>query len=280
VTARLEETSLHRILEMVGQEIGHKSGYVRIADRIVKWFVPLVVTLAFLTGFYCLIFNVTDGSQTVMQTAVIRMVSVLLISCPCAIGIAAPLVESYLLNTLAKCGIIVRNRGCLAFLGRETVFAFDKTGTVTEGRFEVCAGLDQVSDQDKKILKGMVAHSIHPIAVALNQALCQSPCLFEKIEEKVGKGMRGIFEGRTFTLGSKMFLEEQGIFPKPSVYQDSQALLTTVYFAENQSCIATIELGDRLKEDIQCFIQSLSAIKTLLLSGDAQASVEKVARSC
>jgi P-type E1-E2 ATPase len=183
VTTKPEDSALHRIIEMVEQDIEHKSQYVRAADQIVRWFVPLVLCLAFGTAFYVWSFGITDLGRTVWQTAIIRAVSVLLISCPCAIGIAAPLAESHVLNALAKLGVIVRNRGCLPFLGRETVFVFDKTGTITEGKFTILAGLEGLTFEDQRILKGLVSQSNHPIAVALNQALLCPPLFLSQVEE-------------------------------------------------------------------------------------------------
>jgi heavy metal translocating P-type ATPase len=280
VTTSLEKTTLHHIIEMVGQEIGHKSRYVRAADQIVKWFVPFVIVLSFTTGMFCFLMGIADGEQTVIQTAIIRAVSVLLISCPCAIGIAAPLAESYLLNGLAKWGIIVRNRGCLPFLGRETVFVFDKTGTVTEGRYTVCHGLENLTLEDKKALKGLVSQSLHPIAVALHQALLCSASSFEKVEEIVGKGILGILGGKEYCLGSASFLTEKGIgLPSPEV-DSSSSILTTVFFAKEGICQEFLVLGDQLRSGVQEFIRFLSPIKTLLVSGDTTDPVTKVASTC
>ena len=280
VTSTLEETTLQRIIDMVSQEIGHKSKYVRAADQIVKWFVPFVIGLAFATGGICLAWGIADSGQTVLQTAVIRAVSVLLISCPCAIGIAAPLAEAYLLNVLAKLGILVRNRGCLTFLGKETLFVFDKTGTLTEGRFRVCSGLDSLSFDEKRLLKGLTAQSIHPIALALHQALLCPLSSFEKIEEIVGKGIQGTLQGQKYYLGSAAFFVQLGIpIPLQEIGRDS-SILTTIYFARDKVCLGTIHLGDQLRQGVPEFIRQLFPIKTLLVSGDAEAPVAKVAAIC
>lgn len=280
VTSSLEETTLQRIINMVSQDIGHKSKYVRAADQIVKWFVPFVVGLALLTALICIAFGIADKGQSSFQTAMIRAISILLISCPCAIGIAAPLAESYLLNALAKLGILVRNRGCLAFLGKETLFIFDKTGTVTEGQFTVCAGLDTLTFEEKKALKTLVAQSMHPISIALNTALLCPSLTFEKITEIVGKGIQGIWQGKNYYLGSASFFNHLGINIPLQKEEVDSSLLTTVYFAKEQICLTAIHLGDQIKPDIQEFIRLLSPIKTLLVSGDAEAPVAKVAKAC
>ncbi|MDP1880681.1 MAG: heavy metal translocating P-type ATPase [Parachlamydiaceae bacterium] len=279
ISATLEQTALHQIIEMVSQEMSHKSQSIKLVDQLVRWFVPIVFVIAILTGISCWIFGITDGTQTVMQTAMIRMISVLLISCPCAIGIAAPLVEAYVLNNLAKMGVIVRNRQALSFLGKETVFVFDKTGTVTEGKFEVCQGMEALNEEQKSILKGLVSQSMHPISQALNQALSLPGKSFEKLEEFVAKGIKGTFLGESYYLGSKTFITEQGIVLTNEGFHDSTKILSAVYFCNEKKCLTTLLLGDRLRSGIKEFITSLS-LKTLLISGDGAIPVEKVAKAC
>lgn len=280
VTSSLEESTLQRIINMVSQDIEHKSKYVRAADQIVKWFVPFVISFALATALVCIFWEIADSGQSVQQTAMIRAISILLISCPCAIGIAAPLAESCLFNAFAKLGILVRNRGCLKFLGKETLFVFDKTGTITEGHFTVCAGLNSLTLEEKKALKGLVIQSMHPIAVALQTALLCPPSIFETVEEIVGKGVRGVYQGKSYYLGSASFLAQLGIdipFQKEASYS---SILTTVYFAKEGICLTAIHLGDQIKPGIPEFIRLLFPIKTLLVSGDAEAPVAKVAAAC
>ncbi len=282
VTAKPEETALHRIIEMVEQDIGHKSQYVRAADQIVKWFIPLVSLLALGTTCYCLYNEIVDNGHTVMQTAVIRAISVLLISCPCAIGIAAPLAESHVLNALAKLGAIVRNRGCLPFLGKETIFIFDKTGTVTEGKFTVLSGLEHLSFEECTCLKRLVSQSNHPIAVALHRTLLVPSAQFQQIEEISGKGLKGVNRQDTYYLGSAEFLKENQVLIS-SLHLDKQNMEwmgTVVFFAKNQECLTCLLLGDRLREDAIEVIKSLAPLKTWLVSGDSSFAVEKVAKNC
>jgi heavy metal translocating P-type ATPase len=281
VTAKSEETALQRMIEMVEREMGYKSQYVRLSDQIVRWFVPLIIALASLTGMCIWWQGITDNQQTILQTAIIRAVSVLLISCPCAIGIAAPLVESRILNALAKWGALVRNRGALAFLGRETVFVCDKTGTLTEGKFTVLKGLESLSFHEKKRLKGLVSQSNHPIAVAINQALLCPAEILDQIEEIVGRGMKGRFEEEVYYLGSIHFLQQAGIknLPKLTSFCEEQ-LVTMVFFGKNETFLTHLMLGDEVREEAKALIASFKGIKTILISGDHPATVEKVANLC
>ncbi|MFI5343554.1 MAG: heavy metal translocating P-type ATPase [Chlamydiales bacterium] len=280
VTSQLEETALHRIIEMVEQDIGHKSQYVRSADQIVKWFVPIVLTLALATALCCLSFNLHDGTHSAWQTALLRAISIILISCPCAIGIAAPLAESYVLNALAKMGAIVRNRGCLPFLGKETVFICDKTGTVTEGKFTPLKGLECLSLEDRSIVRGLVEKSTHPIALALQQGLPNPPASFDFIEEVAGRGVKGTHEGCRYLLGSAAFLQQHGIKTEIQDQTKIKGVHTVVYYAKGEECISEIVLGDRLRPDVKELVASFSPIKTFLVSGDHAACVEYVARAC
>lgn len=275
VTSAIEETALHRIIEMIEQGIGHKSVYVPAADVIIRWFVPLVIALASATaGWYWL------NGDTV-QTGLLYGISVLLISCPCAIGVAAPLAESHLLNGLANLGAIVRNRGCLPLLGQETYFVFDKTGTVTEGLFTLQGGLEPLNDQDRSILKGLTSQSSHPISVALNASLSCPTAKLSSSEGIVGKGMRGSHDGQSYILGSADFLHEQGVIETDKwVPSQQEQVVTAVYFAKNGACLTRLDLGDRIKATAGKTVRSLYPAKTLLLSGDSTSTVAMVANQC
>lgn len=270
VNSTKEESSLQRIISMVEQEMGHKTHYVRAVDHVVKWFVPMVMLIAFGVGV-SIWFSTGD-----FQKSIIQGVSVLLISCPCAIGIAVPLAESQLLNALAKLGVIVRNRGCLFHLGQETIFVFDKTGTITEGKFTVLSSLEKLNEKQLAILKGLSGSSIHPLAVAICQAIDIAPANLTKVEEFAGKGIKGMADGVSFYLGSGSFLQEAGIKPlvEEKISQE-EGSITTVYFNE-----FPILLGDKLRKDAKKALSELYPATTVLLSGDSRSAVEAIAKDC
>lgn len=264
VTATEEQTALQRIIDMVEQDIGHKSVYTRAVDPIVSWFIPIVVLFALGTVLGCWLNGCT------METALLRGISILLISCPCAIGIAAPLAESQILNVMASLGAIVRNRGCLPNLGQESVFAFDKTGTITEGRFEVLSGLKDLSPVHRALLKGLASKSNHPVSVAIAREISEDPNVFEEVEEVAGKGMRGTFETAVYQLGTPDWL---GV---PAVKTEE----TQVHFTVNGKSIVAITLGDKLREGVKDVIAAMKPARTLLLSGDREEVVKRVAKIC
>lgn len=269
IFSHIEESVLQRIISSVEQDIGHKSAYVRAADKIVYWFVPLVFLIAFATWASAWFFN--------EETAVLRAVSVLLIACPCAIGIAAPLAESQILHQLATLGVIIRNRGCLSLLPHISTFVFDKTGTVTEGRFRVLDGLQFMTKQEKGLLKALSRPSNHLISQAIFNAIEEDCIEPDHIEECSGKGMKGLFSDKITLLGSAQFLSEFGIGIE--VRPDPNAI---VYFTADGEKVHRLILGDSIRSEVPEVLRLLQSIdvKTILLSGDSEPTVAAVAACC
>ena len=152
-----------------------------LVNKITRFFVPSVLFLAMLSIF---IFGP------------IRALTILLISCPCALGIAAPLAQSRLIFRFAQKGALVRSRNRLPILGRNPLFVFDKTGTLTEGKFRVLKGMENLSSVKVTILKTLVSKSNHPISAAISDALFCSPAILENVNEIVGRGVEGEVSGK------------------------------------------------------------------------------------
>ncbi|MDP1836484.1 MAG: heavy metal translocating P-type ATPase [Chlamydiales bacterium] len=281
VTTTHDKSLLQQVVGMVEHDLKNKDGYVRAADVVARWFVPVIVVVAVLTAAGVLWLGVSDPGQSVIETAVLRSVAVLLISCPCAIGIAAPLAESLLMTTLASMGAIVRNRGCLRFLGAETAVVFDKTGTITEGLFQVRCGLAMLSSEHLQIIKGLTSRSIHPLSLAISQAIEESPAQLDRVEEQAGRGLRGVYEGRYYYLGSEALLNQYGIAPSDQAEVGNLVgICSHVFFAEEKTCLSRIVLGDRLRQGAVAAVESCIPASTHLISGDAAAAVSDVAQRC
>lgn len=279
VTSRQESSTLQQIISLVEQEIADKPQYVRAADAIVRGFIPCILVLSAAAAVYAYI-NPFDPSQAFnVKQAIIRAVSVLLISCPCAIGIAAPLAESYLLQALAKAGVIIRNRGCLKTLGNETVYAFDKTGTVTEGKLKVVGGLDNCTSYQKMILKAICSYSTHPISAAIYQAIEEPEAVLQKVEEIAGRGLKGTLEGECYYLGSEDFLLQMGYeIGLERSQEQKDAIVTVVFFGMPDGKVIPISCADKLKDEIIPLLKHLKPAKTVLLSGDSRQVVQKIAK--
>lgn len=256
-------STLHQILDFVEQQIGQKTAYVRAADQIVKWFTPLVLAIA----FFAVLAGFLAGYPFLESLA--RGIAVLLIACPCAIGIAAPLVEAQMIHRFAKNGALVKNRALLAALPKVTHFVFDKTGTITSGHFQVLEGLEQLNAEEKMALKGLSRASIHPIAKAICEALGDiAPKPFSKINEITGRGM----EGEAYFLGSFRFAREKGFFPPKPSFEG-----TTVYFFHGAKLISTFILGDALRPSAKPMLDVLKG-ERILLSGDHESVVANFAK--
>lgn len=271
VTREINESTLSQIINIVEQDLAHKSNYSRAIDRIIPWFVPLVLFIALLTA---------STFFWGHELGLLNAVSVLLIACPCAIGIAAPLAESQVLQKLADQGVIIRNRGCLALMNRVTTFVFDKTGTVTEGQFRILEGIEKLSKQELEILKTITRPSNHLICKAIYQSLKADCIQFENIEESPSKGMKGIFKDQTALLGSSLFFNEQGIkILEEDECHKSDGVNTYVYFSPDSQKIFPLRLGDSIRPEVSKVIKDLQC-PTVLLSGDRKLTVESVAHAC
>lgn len=251
----VEGTSfLERIVETCMLNIEHKSQYIRVLDPLVRLFVPAVL-------LYALIIYVATGSLP-------HVLAVLLISCPCAIGIAAPLVESRLIQKLAEEGAIIRNRGALFKLPSINLWAFDKTGTLTEGNLQVF-GLELLSDVERSLLKSLAVKSCHPVSRALSLAIVEQEHPLDDIFEIQGEGVRGRHQENPLYLGSAKFMAKQNI--ALPIIEDNT---TEVWFYCEQKVIR-ITLHDKTKEEAHQVLTKLQP--TLILSGDKKGRVEVVA---
>jgi len=194
-----------------------------------------------------------------------RMLSVFLIACPCVIGIAKPLVDTFLVQKLASLGILVRNAEALDRLSEPPHFVFDKTNTLTKGAFTLLSGLEQLNEKDKGVIKALTDRSIHPLACALNQKFT-SACHLE-VQEILGEGLYGKDAAHEYRLGSRRFMEKNGItiatFPQPA------KAATRLYFSVDSQCNHYFDLADEVRE---------CSLKGTILSGDRKEVVEAVAQ--
>lgn len=259
VLVKKEASTLNHILALIEREAGNKSRYTRSSDKIAAWFTPLVLAVAFFTfmGTYFFISPIE---------AISRAMAVVLIACPCAIGIAAPLIEAKLIQRFTENGALIQNRAVLEKLPQITHFVFDKTGTITDGDFQLIAGIESIPKEALAQIKALAMHSQHPISRALDRLLSCAPASFQKIHEIPGKGMRG---GYCY-LGSKRWMEEIGFLCPPEA---------TVYFANEEKRVWGIQLGDVIKQEASSLLIQLHPLKKILLSGDQKKEVAVVANA-
>lgn len=245
-TSLFEESGIRKILDTVQQTLQEKTARKSFFDRLLHVFIPLIFLVATVVW--------------VGTSDPVRTLAVLMIGCPCAIGIAAPLAEAKTIGTLASLGALVRRRDVLEVLGAETVVVFDKTGTLTEGRLSVVSGLEKI--RDRALLKGLALRSNHPVARAVQQAIDEVPVFPPSVIETAGKGIAG---GGLF-LGSARWMEELGF----NVPDEGR-----VFFACGGE-VFPISLEDRVREGAREAVKGLRC-RSMLLSGDSEREARRVA---
>ncbi len=267
VTAVGRDTVLSNILNLVKQAQGEKPPIQQLADKISAVFVPVVLGISvvtFLINYFTLNIDATS--------ALMRSIAVLVISCPCAMGLATPAAIAVGLGRAAKNGILFRNAKSLELFKDIKTVVFDKTGTLTKGQFTI-NGFQSNSlaeEEFKQIVFSLEKYSNHPIAkVITNDWKINNAIAWKKIEEIKGVGMRGEDgEGNIYQLGIN----------NPNAANNNQNT-HTAYLVKNDIEIGWIDMDDEIREESKKVISYLHSknIKTILLSGDSWERCKKVA---
>ncbi|MCB1960965.1 MAG: copper-translocating P-type ATPase [Rhodocyclaceae bacterium] len=270
------QTLLAGIIRMVEQAQGSKAPVQRLADAVSAVFVPVVVVLAVLTFF---------GGWAVHGDAVealVNAVAVLVIACPCALGLATPTAIMVGTGQGARAGILVKNAEALERAEKLAVLAVDKTGTLTEGRpavTEVIAAEGWTRDTVLDLAAALESVSGHPLARAVVQAAGSAPAA-EDVETVPGKGVRGRVAGRAVSVGSPAFVREGGV-AVPAAVLDALAAQgrTLVAVAADGQWAGLIGVADPLRDTSVAAVARLQAagIEVVMLTGDHPATAQAVA---
>lgn len=255
-------STLFRLVNLLEKEVGEKSHYVRSGDRIARVFTPLTMIFALFTALFSFVLGVRS------EEIFLRTLAIFLMACPCAIGIAAPLVEAKMVEMLTLKGAILRNRAALALLQKVTHFVFDKTGTITKGKFTI---LSTCTLEQKRLLKGLCLPSCHPVSLAISQGINEEPFPFDRVEEILGRGMRGVKDGKEVFLGSQKFARELGLD-----IESREETNPFVFLFDRSTIFLRIELGDAVRSGVKWVLENLPG-KKLLLSGDQVSIVKALA---
>lgn len=281
VTAILRNTSLGKIISLVEEAQASKAPIQCIADQIVPWFVAVTLFLASLT----FVFWLSDG----IEYALLAATSVLIITCPCAFGLATPMSIAVASGLAARNGLLIKNGAVLEYLSGIKHFVFDKTGTLTEGKMTV---KDIITDTDKEQLLSKVACleslSEHSIATAIvNEAeqhnIIIHPQQVSQFENMPGYGVRGVLDNENIVVGNAKWLEKNNSRLLSEFIQQSAELenrgISCIHIAINQTHIGFIAIADQLRSDAKTLISNLreSGITLTLLSGDKQAVAQAIA---
>lgn len=261
ITAAGADTAIADIARLMEQAAQGRSRYVRIADRAARWYAPAVHTLA-LTAFIGWMIAGAGWHQALLIAA-----AVLIITCPCALGLAVPAAQIVAAGTLMRRGVLVKDGSALERLAEADRALFDKTGTLTLGRPEP-VNLDSLSASLRPVVLAMARASRHPLSQALRQGLEAQgirPGHVEDLREEPGFGMRGSWVGRPVTLG------------RP---QNVEGDLMTVAFTLGSETPVLIHLRDALRPGAASTVRQIEGLglECSIVSGDRPAAVAPVAR--
>lgn len=265
VTATGNETVLNSIVQMMKQAQGNKPPVQKLADKISGVFVPAVIIISLLT----LAVNYFFAAHT-FQESLMRSIAVLVISCPCAMGLATPAAIAVGLGRAAKEGILYTDTKSMELFKNIKQIVFDKTGTLTNGRFTITDYKSETNDEEfKKIVFSLEKLSNHPIAKSIaGEWKISNPVKWKKAEEIKGIGMKGEDkEGNIFLIGSA------------KIDENIQDISHHLYVTKNGQLIGWIDIADELRPEAKEVIDYCKKqnIKTILLSGDTFAKSKQIA---
>ncbi len=278
------ETALARIIRMVEEAQGSKAPIQRFADKVASIFVPVVVVIACIT-FAVWYFVPEDAS---FSRALLNFVSVLIISCPCAMGLATPTAVMVGTGLGANEGILIKGGESLEKIYKLDTVVFDKTGTLTRGRPQVVGVVAAQEGARKEVLRIAVsidALSEHPLARAIVEAGAEegiSPDPVDDFEAVSGLGARGVLHGHEVALGSKRFFVREGI-DMGDMEDHAREMIaegrTGVYVAINGKCIGFLALADALKESAVAGVGMLKkmGLGVIMITGDREETAQRMA---
>ncbi|HEY4371835.1 MAG TPA: heavy metal translocating P-type ATPase [Burkholderiales bacterium] len=281
------ETVLARIIRLVEDAQAAKAPIQRLVDKVSGVFVPVVLVLALFT---LLGWGLSDGNW---EAALLNAAAVLVIACPCALGLATPTAIMAGTGVAARHGILIRDAQALEVAHAVTRVAFDKTGTLTEGK-PALVQIKAVAGPDHELLRlaaAVQSGSEHPLARAVLEAARQLGLQVPPasgVQSLAGRGLRANVEGAVLTLGNRRLMQEQGAWPD-AVPAEAQALedegRTISWLArtrgENTELIGYLAFGDTVKPTARAAIAALRAqgVQSLMLTGDNAGSAQAVARA-
>jgi Cu+-exporting ATPase len=281
-----KDTALSQIIEMVRVAQSSKPAIGRLADKVSSIFVPTVMIIAVLTFLAWFNFGPPEQASTL---AIVTAMTVLIIACPCALGLATPISIMVGVGKAAEFGVLIRNGDALQQAGRLDTIILDKTGTVTEGKPSVTeivlAG--QWSEEDLLRWSASIEQgSEHPLAEAvMSAAKDRQISLFEaeNFTAITGRGVAAVIEDQQILLGNRQLMQERDI-DISSVAEAATALThkaqTPVFVAVAGKVAGVISIADAIKDDSKAAIQRLHemGLKVVLLTGDNEATATAVAR--
>lgn len=267
------DSSISNIVKMVVEATNTKAPIARIADKISGYFVPAIFIIALIS--FILNFVITKD----INQSILALVSVLVVACPCALGLATPLAMVVAIGNCSRRGILVESSETLEAINKVDTIVFDKTGTVTTGKMSIADGV--YNEVTLKILKSLEKNSNHPLAKSIYN---NEKDIFEvqDFEEVPGLGVKGIINGKQYYAGNYKYVEKMNVENK---LRDNEAIFASkgesiVYLFDEKETILIIGLADTIKKDITDTIKKLEKLdkKIIMLTGDNEKTARAIAK--
>lgn len=274
-----KDTMLAQIIKMVQDAQGSKAPVQKLVDKIAAIFVPAVIGIAIIT----FIVWMTLGGDNALTHALLAFVTVLVIACPCALGLATPTAIMVGIGKGAEEGILIKDAESLEISKKTNAVVLDKTGTITEGKPQVTEEL-WLDDSSKHILASLEKQSEHPLADALVEHLTDSEAAtIDNFNSITGKGITGSVDSRKYIAGNKSLLRDNKIELPHEVEQTADKWSaegkTVIWFADSTSVLAILAISDKIKESSLKAIDELHkmGIELYMLTGDNDATSKAIA---
>lgn len=275
------DTTLARIVRMVQDAQGSKAPVQKLADRVAAVFVPTIMTIAVLALVLWIVFDPEGG----LTHGILAMVTVLVIACPCALGLATPTAITVGIGRAAEQGILVRDAASLETARKVDTVIFDKTGTLTEGRPQV---VDEEwlggDDSAAPVLAAMERASEHPLAAAVAEHYAgRGDAATEGFRSVTGMGVECTSGGEECAAGSRRFMEERGVAVAPELEAAAGRMKaegqTEVWFAVAGRAVAVLGVADKVRESAAAAVAALrrDGMEVVLLTGDNRDAAGRLA---
>lgn len=274
-------TVLSQIIQMVQNAQGSKAPVQKLADRIASIFVPAIMTIAVVSFLSWVVLDATDG----FTYGLLCMVTVLIVACPCALGLATPTAIMVGIGRGAENGILIKNAESLEIAGKVDTVVFDKTGTLTEGKPTVVSMYWAVNEgRYHDIYYSLEELSGHPLSMALIEYLDGAKTVFVGgFMNRTGYGVKGHVDGRDYFAGSRQLMEDNNIvidtLTDSKVDEMLKEGMTIVWFADAHRVLAVTGIADCVKPDAAHVVEELKAmgIDVCMLTGDNASAAAAIA---
>jgi Cu+-exporting ATPase len=280
------ETVLAQIVQMVADAQRSRAPIQKLADTVSGYFVPAVIGVAILTFIVWSIL----GPAPAMAYALVNAVSVLIIACPCALGLATPMSIMVGVGRAAQAGILVKNAQAIEVTEKVTNLVTDKTGTLTAGKPEIVSQLaaNTVSERDLlQIAASLESQSEHPLARAIVEGAKKEKVELRSVTDfhsTTGGGVSGNFDGKTILMGKEKFLADSNVSFPEELTKEARRLQeraqTTVWVAVNGEAVGVLGIADPIKPTTKEAVRDLHGmgLTIIMCTGDNQRTAESVAR--